>query len=296
MNIEIANRLVNLRKKNGLSQEELAAKLGLSRQAVSKWERAEASPDTDNLICLAKLYGVSLDELLKTDDDVETIVKEQTKEEAPESVSQDEDKEDGEDEDDEGKGENDPSSKESFYIGSKGIHIKDGDEEVHIGPHGIYVHDSDGSEVNLGSGSGCSWHWEDKSKIRLVEGIVTGSLLFLITAAYVICGCLIPGVWNWGWVAFFAIPLAASIFETIRSKTFASFLGEVVFLSCIAYFAMGYAAGLWHPSWVVFLSIPLYAIVGGLLDKCLQKSPKFKFEGTDKGDVVFSQDDEEEEK
>ena len=288
MNIEIANRSVNLRKKNGLSQEELAAKLGLSRQAVSKWERAEASPDTDNLICLAKLYGVSLDELLKTDDDVETIVKEQTKEEAPESDSQDED--------DEGKGENDPSSKESFYIGSKGIHIKDGDEEVHIGPHGIYVHDSDGSEVNLGSGSGCSWHWEDKSKIRLVEGIVTGSLLFLITAAYVICGCLIPGVWNWGWVAFFAIPLAASIFETIRSKTFASFLGEVVFLSCIAYFAMGYAAGLWHPSWVVFLSIPLYAIVGGLLDKCLQKSPKFKFEGTDKGDVVFSQDDEEEEK
>ena len=67
MNIEIANRLVQLRKKNGLSQEELADKLGLSRQAVSKWERAEASPDTDNLICLAKLYGVSLDELLSTE-------------------------------------------------------------------------------------------------------------------------------------------------------------------------------------------------------------------------------------
>lgn len=77
MNIEIANKLVELRKKNGYSQEELAAKLGLSRQAISKWERAEASPDTDNLICLAKLYGVSLDELLKNDDDVETIVKEQ---------------------------------------------------------------------------------------------------------------------------------------------------------------------------------------------------------------------------
>ena len=79
MTIEIADRLVQLRKKHGLSQEELADKLGLSRQAVSKWERAEASPDTDNLICLAKLYGVSLDELLSTDDDVETIVKEQVK-------------------------------------------------------------------------------------------------------------------------------------------------------------------------------------------------------------------------
>ncbi len=75
MNIEIANRLINLRKQSGLSQEELAAKLGLSRQAVSKWERAEASPDTDNLICLAKLYGVSLDDLLNTDQPVEEIVR-----------------------------------------------------------------------------------------------------------------------------------------------------------------------------------------------------------------------------
>lgn len=71
MNIEIANRLVQLRKKNNLSQEELAAKLGISRQAVSKWERAESSPDTDNLILLARLYRVSLDELLKTDGPVE---------------------------------------------------------------------------------------------------------------------------------------------------------------------------------------------------------------------------------
>ena len=66
MNIEIANRLVELRKKNGYSQEELAEKIGISRQAVSKWERAESSPDTDNLIALSRLYQVSLDELLGT--------------------------------------------------------------------------------------------------------------------------------------------------------------------------------------------------------------------------------------
>lgn len=67
MNVETANRLQMLRKQNNLSQEELAEKLGISRQAVSKWERAEASPDTDNLISLAKLYGVTLDELLRTE-------------------------------------------------------------------------------------------------------------------------------------------------------------------------------------------------------------------------------------
>lgn len=67
MNVETANRLQKLRKQNGYSQEELAEKIGISRQAVSKWERAEASPDTDNLILLARLYGVTLDELLNTE-------------------------------------------------------------------------------------------------------------------------------------------------------------------------------------------------------------------------------------
>ncbi len=81
MNIEIANRLVSLRKANHLSQEELAAKIGISRQAVSKWERAEACPDTDNLILLANLYKISLDELLKTDEPVEAENEEENKEE-----------------------------------------------------------------------------------------------------------------------------------------------------------------------------------------------------------------------
>jgi transcriptional regulator with XRE-family HTH domain len=64
MNYEVAERLAELRRAKGLSQEELAHELGLSRQAVSKWERAESSPDTDNLIALAKLYGMTLDELV----------------------------------------------------------------------------------------------------------------------------------------------------------------------------------------------------------------------------------------
>lgn len=68
MNIKLADRLVELRKQNKLSQEALAEKLGLSRQAISKWERAEASPDTDNLIALADLYGITLDQLLGNDE------------------------------------------------------------------------------------------------------------------------------------------------------------------------------------------------------------------------------------
>lgn len=75
MNVEIAQRLAELRREKGFSQEELAERIGLSRQAVSKWERAESSPDTGNLIALAKLYGVTLDELLRVDADIEDDVK-----------------------------------------------------------------------------------------------------------------------------------------------------------------------------------------------------------------------------
>ena len=71
MNVETAQRLADLRRSKGFSQEGLARKLGLSRRAVSKWERAESSPDTENLISLAKLYGVSLDELLNPSDEIE---------------------------------------------------------------------------------------------------------------------------------------------------------------------------------------------------------------------------------
>lgn len=70
MNVEIAQHLASLRRQKGYSQEALAAELGLSRQAISKWERAESQPDTGNLIALADLYGVTLDELVRVEADI----------------------------------------------------------------------------------------------------------------------------------------------------------------------------------------------------------------------------------
>lgn len=69
MNLITATRLQELRKANGYSQEVLAGKLGVSRQSVSKWERAEASPDIDNLLLLSKIYGILVDDLLDTEKD-----------------------------------------------------------------------------------------------------------------------------------------------------------------------------------------------------------------------------------
>ena len=66
----LADKIMNERKKNGWSQEELADKLGVSRQSVSKWESAQSVPDINRILDLAKLFGVSTDYLLK--DEIES--------------------------------------------------------------------------------------------------------------------------------------------------------------------------------------------------------------------------------
>lgn len=63
----LADKIIEERKKNGWSQEELADKLGVSRQAVSKWESAGSIPDLQRVIDLAGLFGVSTDYLLRDD-------------------------------------------------------------------------------------------------------------------------------------------------------------------------------------------------------------------------------------
>lgn len=70
MDIKTADRLQELRKNHGLSQEALSEKLGVSRQAISKWERGESSPDTDNLIALASIYGITLDDILNHEKEI----------------------------------------------------------------------------------------------------------------------------------------------------------------------------------------------------------------------------------
>ena len=65
MSIKQGEYLKDLRVKNNYSQEKLGELLGLSRQSISKWEQGYAIPDTENLLKLSELYGVSVDALLK---------------------------------------------------------------------------------------------------------------------------------------------------------------------------------------------------------------------------------------
>lgn len=62
--MEFNNRLYNLRKQKGFSQEELASKLNVSRQTISKWEIGDSTPDMEKLITISELFEISLDELV----------------------------------------------------------------------------------------------------------------------------------------------------------------------------------------------------------------------------------------
>jgi transcriptional regulator with XRE-family HTH domain len=65
MNFE--KKLQSLRKEKGFSQEALAEKIGVTRQAVAKWELGQAHPDIENLIALSNLFSISIDRLIKSD-------------------------------------------------------------------------------------------------------------------------------------------------------------------------------------------------------------------------------------
>lgn len=67
----VAKNITNLRKKNKMTQVELAEKINYSDKAVSKWERGEAVPDIDTLYLLAQLFGVKIDYFVQEDEDAQ---------------------------------------------------------------------------------------------------------------------------------------------------------------------------------------------------------------------------------
>ena len=256
MTIEIADRLIKLRKKYGYSQEELADKLGLSRQAVSKWERAEASPDTDNLICLAKIYGVSLDELLATDEDVDTIVKEQVKQDAKEEAKE-EPKSEG--------------KHDRVVIDSTGVHVQDEDgSSVVIDKNGVHCYDKDNNCVKTKK-------HHDTDKVMAVIGCVEGALFLLAAAAYMLLGFL-GGLWRSGWIVFFLPDIICSVARAIRKKDAGKFnmpftSAFVFFFVCMFLVDTIGIPELWHVMWVVFILVPVYYTTVTAINKAIGKDP-----------------------
>ncbi|MCI9092806.1 MAG: helix-turn-helix domain-containing protein [Coprobacillus sp.] len=238
MNIEIANKLLRLRKEKGLSQEQLAQKLGISRQAISKWERAEASPDTDNLIELAKLYDISLDELLLHE---------------PSSKE---------------KNDNEETKDNYTHVGFDGIHVKDhkGDE-VHVSWDGIHVNENGGHAVDV-SKEGVfidgkehhkeDWmYWKDENR---KNSFPFGAILFFGVLIY----AFLTNQWESIWIILITIPTFESLMSALRQRKFSKFAYPL--LCTIIYLWVGIYYGYWHPFWIIYLTIPCYYSIAHYLD------------------------------
>lgn len=279
MNIETANRLLQYRKKHSLSQEELAAKIGVSRQAVSKWERAEASPDTDNLILLAQIYGVTLDELLtgKSEEEEKTDDKASAENDDDGSASQN----DG-DEPNNTDNTYDSKSGDRVYF-DNGLHVdaKNGDR-VHVGWNGVHVNASDGTRVSVDKNGvfvdekgerkaytdehGHIFYDDDccgkkhSHKKSLWYSFPYPIIALCIFLAWGFSGFL--GGFAYSWLAFLTIPIYYTIVDAIIKRKPNHFAYPV--LAVILFFAWGFwggAIGGFAVSWIVFLTIPLYYFI-----------------------------------
>ncbi|MCL1829887.1 MAG: helix-turn-helix domain-containing protein [Oscillospiraceae bacterium] len=269
MNVEIASKLVELRKKNGYSQESLAEQLGISRQAISKWERAEASPDTENLILLAKIYGISLDELFGIN--------------VTDSINSNEESQKDSKKEDNSSGIHIENGKgESVHIGWNGIHVQENDDrKVHVGWDGIHVVDEnvkvnvDRSGVSVKDKDGKYMakyggepvpddqksdryeEWQYYTQFRNSKRNVLQRIpLTVIAIVTFISIGLFTGIWHPTWLVFFIIPIADSFITAIMLRDFHRFAYPV--LVTLIYLSGGFFLHLWHPGWVVYLTIPIY--------------------------------------
>ena len=321
MDITTANRLYELRKQHGYSQDELADKLNVSRQAISKWERSESSPDTDNLIALARLYGVSLDELLNY---------------TPTNTSADTKDSDAQTTD--GNSENNSQSTQSTVnddkTDAKTFFCANKDDKVYIDENGIYVHDKGGSDVVINGGiaklvnkvvgtihiedgkkttingkdvnegeyvkNGSAVHIKNghitfdnqKSKnIAIASSIVNGVTFLLCTLAYLLIGSLC-NLWHPGWILFFVPFIVGGIFDTIAKRNPSAF--PVVFIVLAVYLLLGCGFNMWHPYWAIFFIIPAYYIVVEPIKAAIAKKKKPMFD-IEINDAELTNDDSDDE-
>lgn len=238
MRTETGRILFEYRKANGYSQEELAEKINVSRQAISKWERGESSPDTENLIALSKLYGITIDELINGCDKIirENHIKESTNQ--TDSSAQEK------------------KTKVSFH---NGIHVHDGKDKVDISFSGIHVETKNGESVHIGGGAidvdGIDNDYIFKHRPSWTQAILPS----IVIIAYLIIGFVFEKGWSLGWLLIFLIPIIESLLTAIKTKNPSAF-AYPVFITAI-YLSIGMFMQIWHPTWIIFLTIPIYYVI-----------------------------------
>lgn len=252
MREQTAKRLFEYRKANGFSQEELAEKIGVSRQAISKWERGESSPDTENLIALSRLYNVTIDEMINTEN--EPVKAEKSTDDEQHTMPND----NGEDDTD-----SEPANAHVSF--RNGIHIHDGKDKVDIGFNGIHIESKNGESVHIGSGDvkvdgiDEEYIFSRGKNDKLFHALLPMGVII----AYLIIGFTFEQGWAMGWLLVFLIPIIESFIAAVKTKNPSAFAYPVLVVA--VYLTVGLFEKIWHPTWIMFLTIPVYYIISDFI-------------------------------
>ncbi len=280
------NNLIRLRKERGLSQEELADKLSVSRQAVSKWERGEALPDTDNLIRLAKLYNVSIDEIVgyspekddsaaadgtdngdANNDDIHFGTPDSGDATADNGQSDNTESADGFS-DKKKKPQNEYAEFLSHGGENKDFYTKDG-KHVRFESDGnqkriVISDDDDDDDDDMDDDD------YPKRRTRLTD-VLDGVYVILTVIAFFVWGSVFDG-WKIAWTLFITIPIFTSIVSCVRKRR----VGKFNFPCFVAfiYLLFGMIFNIWHPLWVIFLLVPAFYPIARVIDSSIKEKER----------------------
>lgn len=268
------NNLIRLRKEAGLSQEELADKLAVSRQAVSKWERGEALPDTDNLIRLARLYNVSIDEIVGYAPEKETSADENKAVGGADGAKEPDNASgaDGANDDGNADGEDDEyftqdGETKKYYSKTKGgkhIRFETDGKQKRIIISGDDDDDDDDDDM----------YSDDypRRRTRLCD-VLDGVYTILCVAAFFVWGAVFNG-WEIAWTLFITIPIFTSIVACVRKKR----VGKFNFPCFVAfvYLLFGMIFNIWNPLWIIFLLVPAFYPIARVIDSSIKDKERRK--------------------
>lgn len=234
--MSFADNLQYLRRKNKITQEQLAEELGVSRQSVSKWETGEAYPETEKLIVLCEKFGVTLDGLLRGDVSGGSEEKEESapcEEDAPQDIKE----------------ECAPPIIQEENEDSDGEAVKE------------QADDGDEKAVRR--------RWNEFLR-RLISSVT----VFLCAVVY-LCVGLAFNLWHPAWLIFLGgvIICIWTGCLTESSKQMKERIGDAVcgssmIAAVIIYLSLGFTLGIWHPTWVVFIvAVGVCAVVGTVTGK-----------------------------
>ena len=221
MDLFTGKKIAELRKFNSLSQESLAEKVGVSRQAISKWERGEASPDMENVVSLARIFNVTVDDLLGDKKASEITDFSALKTPQPEVAQP-------------------PATAAAPAVAEEKAISETPVKEEHAETK---------KEKKL----------KPRYKPQTAKMMNRIPVFILVPIIFVLLGITLQ-LWHPAWLMFFILPiyyLTAFAFNAKDRRGFFLRL-PVPFVIIALFLLIGFATGAWHPAWMMFFILPVY--------------------------------------